>query len=73
MGSIFHREDLMRSLPLWVLLTRSPSGQSLAGWTWESEALTRETGTWLLICTCISTWVGLGVSVPGEGGGEAGH
>ncbi|XP_046524578.1 LOW QUALITY PROTEIN: interleukin-9 receptor-like [Equus quagga] len=69
MGSIFHREDLMRSLPLWVLLTRSPSGQSLAGWTWESEALTRETGTWLLICTCISTWVGLGVSVPGEGGG----
>lgn len=46
------------------------SAESLAGWTLESEALMQELSTWLLICTCISTWVGLGVSVHGEGGGE---
>ncbi|XP_064448249.1 interleukin-9 receptor-like [Mirounga angustirostris] len=46
-----------------------PSAQSLAGWTLESEALMRELSTWLLICTCFGTWVGLGDSVQGEGGG----
>ncbi|XP_060140492.1 interleukin-9 receptor isoform X1 [Globicephala melas] len=29
----------------------------------------REVGTWLLTCTCICAWVGLGVSVPGDRGG----
>ncbi|XP_066134489.1 interleukin-9 receptor [Saccopteryx bilineata] len=39
------------------------------GWTLDSEALMRGMGAWLLVCT----WVGLGVSAPGEGGGpEAG-
>ena len=46
------------------------SAQFLAGWTLETEALMRELSTWLLICTCISPWVGLGVSIHGEGGGE---
>uniref|UniRef100_A0A8C8Y657 Interleukin 9 receptor n=1 Tax=Panthera leo TaxID=9689 RepID=A0A8C8Y657_PANLE len=45
------------------------SAQFLAGWTLETEALMRELSTWLLICTCISPWVGLGVSIHGEGGG----
>ncbi|XP_029805245.1 interleukin-9 receptor isoform X2 [Suricata suricatta] len=39
------------------------------GWTSESEAVTREPSTWLLVCTCIGAWVGLGVSVHAAGGG----
>ncbi|XP_010618950.2 interleukin-9 receptor [Fukomys damarensis] len=35
------------------------------GWTLESEALIRDVGTWLLLCTCVCR----GVSVPEEGGG----
>uniref|UniRef100_A0A2K6EQS6 Fibronectin type-III domain-containing protein n=1 Tax=Propithecus coquereli TaxID=379532 RepID=A0A2K6EQS6_PROCO len=42
---------------------------SLAGWMWESEALRRDVGTWLLTCTCICTCVCLGASVPGQGAG----
>ncbi|XP_045045822.2 interleukin-9 receptor isoform X1 [Desmodus rotundus] len=37
----------------------------LAGWTLRSEALARGMSTWLLV----GTWLGLGVPVPGEGGG----
>uniref|UniRef100_A0A8C0NIB7 Fibronectin type-III domain-containing protein n=2 Tax=Canis lupus TaxID=9612 RepID=A0A8C0NIB7_CANLF len=49
------------------------SAQSFAGWSLESEALLPEWSTWLLICTCVGTWVGPGASVHGEGGGlEAG-
>ncbi|XP_049556055.1 interleukin-9 receptor isoform X2 [Orcinus orca] len=33
----------------------------------------REVGTWLLTCTCICAWVGLGVSVPGDRGGKDWH
>ncbi|XP_012515034.1 PREDICTED: interleukin-9 receptor [Propithecus coquereli] len=39
------------------------------GWMWESEALRRDVGTWLLTCTCICTCVCLGASVPGQGAG----
>ncbi|XP_036890464.1 interleukin-9 receptor [Sturnira hondurensis] len=35
------------------------------GWTLRSEALAKGISTWLLVCT----WLGLGVPVPGEGGG----
>lgn len=49
---------------------QDPSAQSLAGQALESEALIWDMGTWLLICSCICTWVGLGASAPGEGGGE---
>ncbi|TEA29088.1 hypothetical protein DBR06_SOUSAS10510045, partial [Sousa chinensis] len=47
----------------------SPSAQPLPGWTLQSAVLMREVGTWLLTCTCICAWVGLGVSVPGDRGG----
>uniref|UniRef100_A0A452RFI0 Interleukin 9 receptor n=1 Tax=Ursus americanus TaxID=9643 RepID=A0A452RFI0_URSAM len=60
MGSSPHGED-----PTGVL-----SAQSLAGWALEREALMRELSTWLLVCTCIVSRVGLGVSVQEEGGGE---
>ena len=49
------------------------SAQSFAGWSLESEALLPEWSTWLLICTCVGTWVGPGASVHGEGGGEGWH
>lgn len=49
-----------------VLLTHCPSAPPLAGRTLRSEALARGMSTWLLVCT----WLGLGVPVPGEGGGE---
>ncbi|CAK7313229.1 hypothetical protein VULLAG_LOCUS17370 [Vulpes lagopus] len=39
-------------------------------WSLEREALLPEWSTWLLICTCVSTWVGPGVSIHGEGGGN---
>nr|KAF6272064.1 interleukin 9 receptor [Myotis myotis] len=42
-----------------------PSRCVWEGWTLERAALTRGMGTWLRVCF----WVGLGVSVPGEGGG----
>ncbi|XP_077931185.1 interleukin-9 receptor isoform X2 [Halichoerus grypus] len=50
-------------------LAMGPSRCIWEGWTLESEALMRELSTWLLICTCFGTWVGLGDSVQGEGGG----
>nr|XP_035939468.1 interleukin-9 receptor isoform X6 [Halichoerus grypus] len=49
-------------------LAMGPSRCIWEGWTLESEALMRELSTWLLICTCFGTWVGLGDSVQGEGG-----
>ncbi|XP_072610431.1 interleukin-9 receptor-like isoform X7 [Vulpes vulpes] len=50
-----------------------PSRRIWEGWSLESEALLPEWSTWLLICTCVGTWVGPGASVHGEGGGlEAG-
>ncbi|KAM8895979.1 LOW QUALITY PROTEIN: interleukin-9 receptor [Lycaon pictus] len=59
---------LMGSIP-WGAL----SAQSFAGWSLEREALLPEWSTWLLMCTCVSTWVGPGVTIHGEGGGlEAG-
>ena len=58
----------MGSIPWGVL-----SAQSFAGWSLESEALLPEWSTWLLICTCVGTWVGPGASVHGEGGGEGWH
>jgi hypothetical protein len=47
-----------------------PSVQALAGWTLESEALTRDVGTWLLIYTCVCSCICWGISVPEQGGGE---
>lgn len=52
--------------PMGVPLLHSPSALSLAGWTLAIEALRRGMSAWLLVCA----WVGLGVSVPGEGVGE---
>uniref|UniRef100_G1PZN0 Fibronectin type-III domain-containing protein n=1 Tax=Myotis lucifugus TaxID=59463 RepID=G1PZN0_MYOLU len=48
-----------------LLTGRGSRAASLAGWTLERAALPRGMGTWLRVCF----WVGLGVSVPGEGGG----
>ncbi|XP_024409231.2 interleukin-9 receptor isoform X2 [Desmodus rotundus] len=42
-----------------------PSRCVCGGWTLRSEALARGMSTWLLV----GTWLGLGVPVPGEGGG----
>lgn len=58
--------DPFRALWGALLTGRDSRAASLAGWTLESEALARGMGTWLLVCS----WVGLGVLVPGEGGGE---
>uniref|UniRef100_A0A8C0W2F5 Fibronectin type-III domain-containing protein n=1 Tax=Castor canadensis TaxID=51338 RepID=A0A8C0W2F5_CASCN len=44
--------------------------KALAGWTLESEALTRDVGTWLLIYTCVCSCICWGISVPEQGGGE---
>ncbi|XP_006146479.1 interleukin-9 receptor [Tupaia chinensis] len=50
----------------------SPDPQpSLAGWTLESEALMRDLGSWLLLCTCMCSRACLGASVPGAGGGPS--
>lgn len=69
---VTHSECPSREHPLGHS-THSPSAQPLPGWTLQSEVLMREVGTWLLTCTCICAWVGLGVSVPGDRGGKGWH
>uniref|UniRef100_A0A8C0ZMX6 Interleukin 9 receptor n=1 Tax=Castor canadensis TaxID=51338 RepID=A0A8C0ZMX6_CASCN len=53
----------------WGVHGAGPSVQALAGWTLESEALTRDVGTWLLIYTCVCSCICWGISVPEQGGG----
>ncbi|XP_055264957.1 interleukin-9 receptor isoform X1 [Moschus berezovskii] len=48
----------------------SPSAQPLPGWTLQSEVLMREAGTCFLLCACVCAWLGLGVPVLGDRGGE---
>ncbi|XP_073070434.1 interleukin-9 receptor isoform X2 [Manis javanica] len=66
------RQVTCRSGGLGPLSLAVGSGRCIwKGRTLESEALMWDMGTWLLICSCICTWVGLGASAPGEGGGTA--
>lgn len=60
-----------RSMPQGEDPTGVLSAPSLAGWALEREAPMRELSTWLLVCTCVVSRVGLGVSVQEEGGGES--
>ncbi|KAK2495755.1 hypothetical protein MC885_016046 [Smutsia gigantea] len=66
------RQVTCRSGGLGPLSLAVGSGRCIwEGRTLESEALMRAMGTWLLICSCICTWVCLGASAPGEGEGTA--